>query len=79
MILLLSFTDVIIGYSNKGEPTQHHSYLINHKYPLMFNHSTILKISVPTRKNLRQGHSLGGDCGHIKAYGLALFPHQREF
>ena len=22
------------------------------------------------------GHSLGGDCGHIKAYGLAPFPHQ---
>ena len=43
MILLLSFTDVIIGYNNKGEPTQYHSYLINHKYPLMFNHSTALR------------------------------------
>ena len=22
---------------------------------------------------------MGGDCGHIKAYGLALFTYQREF
>ena len=29
-------------------------------------------ISVLPRQNLRHdnGHSLGGDCGHIKAYGL---------
>jgi hypothetical protein len=25
------------------------------------------------------GHSLGGACGHIKAFGLSLFPHQRKF
>ena len=24
------------------------------------------------------GHSLGGACGHIKAHGLSLFPHQRK-
>jgi hypothetical protein len=24
------------------------------------------------------GHSLGGACGLNKAYGLSLFPHQRE-
>ena len=23
-------------------------------------------------------HTLGGVCGHNKAYGLSLFPHQRE-
>ena len=23
-------------------------------------------------------HTLGGACGHNKAYGLSLFPHQRE-
>ena len=24
-------------------------------------------------------HTLGGACGYNKAYGLSLFPHQREF
>ena len=39
--------------------------------------STVHTCSVLPRKII-VGHSLGGDCGHIKAYGLALFPHQRE-
>ena len=25
------------------------------------------------------GHTLGGGCGHIKAFGISLFTHQRKF
>ena len=25
------------------------------------------------------GHTLGGGCGHIKAFKISLFTHQREF
>ena len=46
-----------------------------YRYTYMYMYSVLLK----QIQGMTGGHGLGRACGHIKAFGVSPFPHQRKF